>query len=148
VWQISIVHRPFIVPGCRRSSPKTVSCNADEISDDRDLLPLMCHPLQSLQRCTLVAGAYRAKSKSCLAVSAGRIGIQPCFHSSLLKIFGGLHSPPTSASAFLSSPVTAEVVKRLSPLCGRTQQRSFTDIGSRQLKRYRHTCRNAQGLSR
>lgn len=67
MWQIPIVHRPFIVPRRRRSSPKTVSCNANEFSDDHDLLPLMCHPLQSLYR--LAVPKVRAVWRSRQAVS-------------------------------------------------------------------------------
>lgn len=92
--------------------PPEWPCNSNGSLDDRDFPPLMCHPLQSSLRCVSVAKAYRAKSKSSLAVPAGRIGIQPCFHSSLVETFGRLHSPPTSASACLSFPVTAEKVKR------------------------------------
>jgi hypothetical protein len=72
----------------------------------------MCYPLQSSLSCISVAEAYRVENRKSLAVSAGRIGRQPCFHSSLLEPLARLHSPPTSASAFLSSPVTAERDKR------------------------------------
>lgn len=72
----------------------------------------MCHPLQSSLSCISVAKAYRVGNRKSLAVSAGRIGTQRCFHSSLLETLGRLHSPPTSASAFLRSPVTAEKDKR------------------------------------
>ncbi|XPS72183.1 hypothetical protein M3J09_004349 [Ascochyta lentis] len=80
--------------------------SSNKSSVDHDIPPLMCHPLQSSRRCISVEKAYRAKSKSGLAVSADRIGIQPCFCSSLLETFERLCSPPTSASACLSSLAT------------------------------------------
>lgn len=73
---------------------------------------MICHPLQSLLSCSSVAKAYPVANRRSLVLSAGCIGPQPCFHFSLLETLRRLHFPPTSASAFLCSPVTAHVDKR------------------------------------
>lgn len=88
------------------------SCNSNTSSDDRDLPPLLFHPLQSSLSCISVAIASRVKDRGSLAVSTYRIGAQPSNDASLLEILRRIHSPPTSASACLFSPVTAQMVKR------------------------------------
>ena len=141
-----MVHSPFIQLGHRETTTSERPCNSNKSLDDRDFPPLMCYSLQISLSCILFAKAYRAESESSLAVSAGRIGIRPCFHPSLVETIR--KSPFHQRPRWPASPPLS-LLKRSSVVSTMWMNATtfICDIGSREARRYRHTCRNAQGLS-
>lgn len=106
----------------------------------------MCRPLQCSSRCISTAKAYRAKTKGSWAVSANRIGAQSRFALASLRHLdvSTLHQRPRPhASPPLSLLNRSSAVSTL----WMNATTSFADTGARPFRRYRHTCRNAQGLS-
>lgn len=99
-------HHRFRASGEHPEWPYTLS----NFPDGRDLLPLMYHPLQSSPMCERLPSQKQehfGRSRQTVPAHSHTF-----IHSSRLETSGRPHSPPTSASACLLSPVISEQVKR------------------------------------